>query len=166
MLGDSLLVAPVFTSGGTVDFYLPAGRWTHFLTGQIVEGSRWVHERHDTLSLPLLARPNSIIAAGAIDDRPDTDFAGGVTCHVFELQEGAALTARVPALKGETALTVEVSRWGKAIRIEAYGATQPWRVLLRGVPAVRTVEGGEAHEDSLGTLLVPSDGANAITARL
>jgi len=166
MLGDCLLVAPVFTPDGTVDFYLPAGRWTHFLTGQVVEGSRWVHERHDILSLPLLARPNSIIAAGAIDDRPDTDFADGVTFHLFEIQDGAALTARVPTLKGETALTVEVSRWGKAIRIEARGATQPWRVLLRGVPAVRTVEGGSAQEDALGTLLIPAAGAAPLTVRL
>ena len=87
MLGDSLLVAPVFTADGTVDFYLPAGRWTHFLTGRTVEGGRWVRERHDTLSLPLLARPNSIIAVGAIDDRPDYDFVDGVTFHVFEIQE-------------------------------------------------------------------------------
>ena len=166
MLGESLLVAPVFTPDGTVDYYLPAGRWTHFLTGQIVEGGRWVRERHDTLSLPLLARPNSIIAVGAIDDRPDYDFADGVTFHVFELQDGATLVARVPTLKGETAMTVEVSRWGKAIRIEARGATQPWRVLLRGVPAVRTVEGGTAQEDALGTLLIPVAGAIPLTARL
>ena len=159
MLGDSLLVAPVFTPDGTVDFYLPAGRWTHFLTGRTVEGGRWVRERHDTLSLPLLARPNSIIAVGAIDDRPDYDFADGVTFHVFEIQDGATLTCQVPTLKGETAMTVEVTRWGKAVSVKANGATQPWRVLLRGVPAVRTVEGGAAQEDALGTLLIPSDGA-------
>ena len=94
MLGDSLLVAPVFTPDGTVDYYLPAGRWTHFLTGQVVEGGRWLRERHDTLSLPLLARPNSIIAVGATDDRPDYDFADGVTFHVFEIQDGATLTCQ------------------------------------------------------------------------
>jgi hypothetical protein len=39
-------------------------------------------------------------------------------------------------------------------------------VLLRGVPAVRTVEGGTAQEDALGTLLVPDGGATPLTARL
>ena len=29
---------------GLVDYYLPAGRWTNFLTGQVVEGGRWVRE--------------------------------------------------------------------------------------------------------------------------
>ena len=33
MLGDALLVAPIFTPDGMVDYYLPAGRWTNFLTG-------------------------------------------------------------------------------------------------------------------------------------
>ena len=44
MLGESLLVAPVFSYDGMVDYYLPAGRWTNFLTGQVVEGGRWVRE--------------------------------------------------------------------------------------------------------------------------
>jgi alpha-D-xyloside xylohydrolase len=48
MLGDALLVAPVFSPHGAVDYYLPAGRWTNFLTGQVVEGGRWVRERHGT----------------------------------------------------------------------------------------------------------------------
>ncbi len=166
MLGEGLLVAPVFTPDGTVDYYLPAGRWTHFLTGEVVEGGRWVRERHGFLSLPLLARPNSIIAVGANDQRPDYDFADGVTFHLFEIQDGATLTARVPALKGETALTLEVNRWGKAIHVTARGATRSWRVLLRGVTAVQTVEGGTAQADTLGTMLIPAAGAITLTARL
>ena len=33
MLGDSLLVAPVLSEDGGVDFFLPDGVWTHLLTG-------------------------------------------------------------------------------------------------------------------------------------
>src|SRR5690606_29771173 len=33
MLGDSLLVAPIFTEEGEVTYYLPAGKWNHLLTG-------------------------------------------------------------------------------------------------------------------------------------
>jgi len=47
LLGRSLLVAPVFTEDGTVDYYLPAGRWTNLLTGQVQEG--WRREQHDFL---------------------------------------------------------------------------------------------------------------------
>jgi alpha-D-xyloside xylohydrolase len=34
MLGESLLVAPVFTEDGQVDVYIPEGRWTHLLSGE------------------------------------------------------------------------------------------------------------------------------------
>jgi alpha-D-xyloside xylohydrolase len=166
MLGDSLLVAPVFTADGAVDYYLPAGRWTHFLTGQAIEGGRWVRERHGFLSLPLLARPNSIIAVGADDQRPDYDFADGVTLHVFELQDGATLTCRVPDLTGATALTIEATRWGKSLSIAAHGATKPWRALLRGAAGVRAIEGGVSQPDPLGALLIPAAGAGVITVRL
>lgn len=32
MLGDAVLVAPVFRKDGVCDYYLPAGQWTHLLT--------------------------------------------------------------------------------------------------------------------------------------
>jgi alpha-D-xyloside xylohydrolase len=166
MLGPDLLVAPVFTPDGIVDYYLPPGRWTHFLTGQVIEGGRWIRERHDFRSLPLLARPNSIIAVGADETRPDYDFADGVTFHVFEIQDGATLTCRVPGLTGETALTVEVTRWGKSVSVRTTGATKPWRVLLRGVAGVRSIEGGVAHEDPLGAVLIPRAGAGEVVVRL
>lgn len=64
MLGDALLVAPVFRQDGVVDYYLPAGRWTHFLSGEVVEGGGWRRDAYDFFSLPLFARPNSIIPVG------------------------------------------------------------------------------------------------------
>ena len=56
MLGEALLVAPVFSYDGMVDYYVPTGTWTNLLTGEVVEGGRWVREQHSTRSLPLLAR--------------------------------------------------------------------------------------------------------------
>ncbi len=44
MLGGSLLVAPVFRHDNVVDYYLPAGRWTHFLTGETAVGGSWRRE--------------------------------------------------------------------------------------------------------------------------
>jgi len=72
-----------------------------------------------------MARPSSIITVGANDDRPDYVFADGETLHVFEIQDGATLICRVPTFKGETAMTVEVTRWGKAVRIQTRGARRP-----------------------------------------
>jgi alpha-D-xyloside xylohydrolase len=64
MLGDSLLVAPVFSESGDVTFYLPEGRWTNWFTGEVKSGPRWVRETHGFLTLPLYAREGSIITLG------------------------------------------------------------------------------------------------------
>jgi len=166
MLGESLLVAPVFSPDGTVDMYVPVGRWTHVLSGHVIEGGRWVREQHGYLSLPLLARPNSIIPVGANDQRPDYDYAGGVTFHVFELSDGATASARVPTLAGDAAIKVEASRAGGTIRIRVQGESSVWRVLLRGINVVRSVEGGVAQPDPFGTLVIPALGARSLSVDL
>jgi alpha-D-xyloside xylohydrolase len=61
MLGPDLLVAPVFTASGEVTYYVPAGEWTRVLTGETITGPRWVTERHDVMSLPLLARAGAVL---------------------------------------------------------------------------------------------------------
>jgi len=166
MLGDSLLVAPVFSADGVVDYYLPAGRWTNFLSGAVVEGGRWMREQHGYLSLPLMARPGALIPVGANDQRPDYDYAPGVTFHLFELPDGATASARVPTPQGETALSVQARRSGSEIRVRAEGAPAAWKVLLRGIWSVQSVEGGAAEGDDLGTLVFPASGVSELTVRL
>jgi len=56
MLGSDLLVAPVFREDGEVTYYLPAGEWKQYLTGETVKGGRWITEKHGFLSLPLFER--------------------------------------------------------------------------------------------------------------
>lgn len=86
MLGDALLVTLIFSPDGVVDYHLPPDRWTNLITGQVVEGGHWLREKHDYLSLPLMARPNFIIPLGVVDNRPDYDFPDGVTFQIFELR--------------------------------------------------------------------------------
>lgn len=96
MLGDSLLVAPVFTPEGEVTFYVPEGRWTSVIDGKVYEGPRWFTETHGLTSLPLLARPNSIIAFGQ-DDRPDYDTRNPSQLRWFEPEERVEGVLRGPA---------------------------------------------------------------------
>jgi alpha-D-xyloside xylohydrolase len=65
MLGDSLIVAPIFNSEGTADFYLPEGRWRSLITGESVDGGTWRHEKHGYTSLPLYVRESTLIEHGA-----------------------------------------------------------------------------------------------------
>lgn len=108
MLGDSLLVAPVFSADGSAEFYLPSGTWTELQTGREVEGPCWLRETYDFMSIPLWARPNSVIAWGAVDDRPDYDFAEGVELKAYGLSEDVVLQGTVPNLKGDPALHYRV----------------------------------------------------------
>lgn len=63
MLGADLLVAPVFSAGGEIEFYLPAGDWTSFWDGSVVAGGRWIREQHGFESLPLYIRQGSLLAS-------------------------------------------------------------------------------------------------------
>ncbi|GLY79422.1 alpha-xylosidase [Actinoallomurus iriomotensis] len=163
MLGGDLLVAPVLSADGEIAYYVPEGTWTHVLTGEPVAGGRWVRERHGFSSVPLLARPGSVIPFGAVDDRPDYDHADGVTLHAYALPDGARVTTEVPGPNGETAATFTTTRDGDVVRVAAEGAGR-WRLLLPGVrPAAVSVEGGTTTEHEQG-LLVGSH-AGAITVR-
>ena len=102
-------MAPVFSYDGVVNYYLPAGRWTNLLNGNVVEGGRWVRETHDFMSLPLMVRPNSVIAIGNNDERPDYDYADGVTLRVYELEDGKRVIAEIPTLTGEIQTTFTCS---------------------------------------------------------
>ncbi len=166
MLGDDLLVAPIFSPGGQVDYYLPAGRWTNFLSGEVLEGERWLRERHDYLSLPLMVRPNALLPVGAVADRPDYDFTAGVTFHLFELDDGLEIVSRVPRADGEDGLIVTVGRRGHVLQVLATGSNSSWQILLRGIRAVAEVEGGAAEAGDQGMLITPTAGQSALTIRL
>jgi alpha-D-xyloside xylohydrolase len=103
MLGSDILVAPVFTESGEVEFYLPAGTWTQLLTGEKVEGGGWRRERHDFLSLPIYVRPGAVLPWGAREDRPDYDYLDGLTLRVFPGGTGTVdVTVTTPDGRAET----------------------------------------------------------------
>ena len=92
MLGESILVAPVFSEDGWVDFYVPEGKWTHLISKDVIEGPRWVKRQYDALSLPLFARPGSIIPFGGRDDRPDYEYESGTQFEAFALSPGETVS--------------------------------------------------------------------------
>lgn len=56
MLGERILVSPVFHPDGTQEFYLPEGNWVHLLDGSKAEGGKWHSGKYDYFSLPLYVR--------------------------------------------------------------------------------------------------------------
>lgn len=143
MLGDDVLVAPVFSADGEVDVYVPDGTWTSLLTGERVTGPRWVRERHGFDSLPLYVRPGAVLPVAARGERPDADWRDGLALRLFEIADGHRSVTRVPAAAGTAQF--EVSRQGRTVRVVARGTSAPWSVQ---VAPSDDGPGGEAHADA------------------
>lgn len=91
MLGQSLLVAPIFNDKGIAEYYLPkdaAGtKWVSLLDAidgrvTIREGGSWYQEPYDYLSIPLMIRPGQIIAMGSCDTDCEYDYADHATYYI------------------------------------------------------------------------------------
>lgn len=161
MLGGDLLVAPVFTEDGTVEYYLPEGTWTHVLTGERVRGPVWRRETYGFDSLPLFARPGSVVPFGANTAGAVHDWVEGVTLRVHAPADGVRVTTPVPAPDGSTAAVFRTRRDGDVLTVEAEGATGTWHVLLAGA-GVRA----EGKRTKDGVLLTASPGTAVLSTRL
>ncbi len=158
MLGGSLLVAPVFSEDGWVDYYLPEGRWTHLLSGEVQEGGRWRRAQHGFLSLGLFVRDNTVLALGATDARPDYEYADDVTIHVYELADGAEATCRVTDTKGAERAEFKIRRQGN--RYEAQvgsGQVGRWSLAVGGAFA-------SAGQPAVSSMRVVATGHSAVIA--
>ena len=128
MLGANLLVAPVMHADSHVDYYLPAGVWTNLLSGEKAVGDTWRRETHGFLSLPLMARPNSVIPMGANEERPDYDYCDGLELHVFEPEEGEIEVA-VPDLNGNVAARYVVRTSNGATTVDT-DCQKPYKLIV------------------------------------
>ncbi|MET9592665.1 alpha-xylosidase [Streptomyces sp. NPDC006516] len=134
MLGPDLLVAPVFTEDGEVEYYVPEGTWTSLLTGERVTGPAWRRETHGFDSLPLLVRHGAVLPWGADDQRPDGNWLEDLTLRVFGASDEERLVT-VPDLTGADAACFRVVAEGSGVRVTAEGTGRPFRVSLEGTGA-------------------------------
>jgi hypothetical protein len=72
MLGDEMLVAPIYEPGGKRSVYLPRGIWTNLETNEVFQGKRTIAV--ETKSLPVFARNGSIVPLNS---------AVGIDLHYF-----------------------------------------------------------------------------------
>lgn len=61
LLGPDLLVAPVLSASGEVEYYLPEGGWTNWFTREAVEGGVWRREQHGFDTVPLWIRGGAVV---------------------------------------------------------------------------------------------------------
>ncbi|MDH2897278.1 alpha-xylosidase [Rahnella variigena] len=156
MLGDDLLVAPVFSEEGDVDFYLPQGRWTHLLSNEVAEGSRWHSQQHGFDSLPLYVRPNTLLALGSNDQKPDYDYSQQTEFHLFELEDGAVAESAITDLNGKTVFNLKAERRDGVITVTQEGQAAGWTLCLRNLSTVGEISGAHQKAGSQGVVLTPA----------
>lgn len=88
MLGDSLLVAPVFNEEGIAEYYLPEGGWVNFFTGEYAPGGQWRREKHGYLSIPLWVKAGSRIAMAPGNRKAEVVEDKDVVWKCFDGPEG------------------------------------------------------------------------------
>ena len=155
MLGESILVAPVFNENGDADYYLPKGKWTHLLSNEERDGEKWYSESYDFFSLPLFVRENTILPIGNERSKPDYDYGSDVTLNVFNLSESASCT--VFDIEGEQIFTVNGARNGNTITFSFDKLPKNVKILLRNITTVSSTTGATAATCNLGTLLTVTD---------
>jgi alpha-D-xyloside xylohydrolase len=112
MLGDSLLVAPVMSSDGVKQFYLPDGEWTNLLSGEKLNGPAWHEQKFDYFGMPLFVRPRAVLALGTRDDRADYEYQDHFELAGFGAAPGQRVMVYSPThgrTSGRQPITVEWS---------------------------------------------------------
>ena len=156
MLGDSLLVAPIFNEEGMADYYLPQGNWTNFFTGEVKQGGCWVQEKHDYLSIPLMVKEGSVIALGAHDDKPDYDYGDGVELRVYALKDGISAETVVYGMDQSAEIKACVLKSGDKITVDVE-SKRPCKVRLVNVKA-QNCTGAAYGVDGSDTVLTDVSG--------
>jgi len=128
MLGDNLLVAPVFNDRGETATYLPEGIWTNWFTNEKTSGGKYINAKCDYFSLPLWVKPNSIIAVGKENSTVDYDYEDKPTLHVFELENAEAV---IYNKNGEEKFRVNLSKQNNKIILTVNGESNGFKLLFR-----------------------------------
>ena len=161
MLGDNLLVAPIFNEEGIAQYYLPEGTWTNYLTGETAIGECWRKEKHDYLSIPLWVRENSIVATGINHERIDYEFAYNLEMKVFALQDKAETTVYQ---KEEEVLTLTLEKDGQKINGKVQGKSG-CKVRLVDC-AVTNVTGAKMERDGADTIIMAEGSGKAFVCEV
>ena len=161
MLGDSLLVAPIFNDRGEAYYYLPEGTWTNYLTGETVEGGVWRKEHHDYMSIPLWARENTILPVNYGLKHAADSYKEGLELKVIGLKDQAETTVYEDQ---KEILQVSVAKDGGKISVKAAGDQA---FTLRFVNCtIKNVQGAEFTQSGTDSIVTVTDPSKEIICEL
>lgn len=157
MLGDNLLVAPIFNDQSIAEYYLPKGTWTNFFTGEVKEGGCWINEKHSYLSIPLMVKENSIVILGSCDEKPDYDYGDNAEIRIYALKDGALAKSVVYGMDQKEEISITAKKSGKEIYLSVVSGKN------YSIRLVNTDASGEgASKDGNDTIITLSGNAELI----
>ncbi|WP_058308398.1 alpha-xylosidase [Gracilibacillus massiliensis] len=146
MLGDSILVAPVFNEDGIGSFYLPKGKWTHLLTGEEREGGIWIKEYYDYFSLPLFVKPNSILPLGKKDDNAVYDYLEGITFRIYGIDDSGSARRDLVDAEGDIKANVTVERMDHTLSVKTNIRKDQYQIEVVGK---KTIPSGSSSNETV-----------------
>ncbi|MDT8718614.1 alpha-xylosidase [Clostridium sp. 19966] len=158
MLGDSILVAPIFNERGEVNYYLPEGTWTNLLSGKEVEGGRYSKETHNYFNLPVMVKENSIIPMGAFEKSFEYDYVKGATLRLYKVSDAKCVI--YDKLAGK-ALEVHAYNKDNELVVEFDREVQDVSILLVNVKGIESADAAFSETEE-GTLVKLSGTAKAV----
>lgn len=114
-------------------------------------GGTWYDEPCGYLNIPVFVKENSLIAVGNVKDRPDYDYADGVTVKAYALQDGRETETVVYGMNQEKETVVAVKKEKSSIHISVQ-AEKPCRIVLVH-EQVREVQGAEWEMQEEGCVI-------------
>ncbi|MDC3415833.1 alpha-xylosidase [Aquibacillus salsiterrae] len=166
MLGESILVAPIFNEEGIGSYYLPKGKWTHLLSGEIVEGGTWRKEYYNYRSLPLFVKENTVLPLGAVHNKPNYDYADEVTFRVYSLHDGKEIRTIINDVNGELAGSILIARQGGQILVSADMNNKAYYIVLNGLSSIKSTTSGTWSKESGGVRITPDPSIESFTITL
>ena len=167
LLGDELLVAPVFTPESRVTVYLPRGRWTDFWTDETHHGPTMLRLTVPLDATPMFVRENSLLPLAPVVQHVDERPADPLTVEAYATSD-AAFTVR----GDEGGTDLRVRRAGAELEFEASAAPVTYVVRFHGCAAAEAAAADgspvprAASEDDLGARLQGwTDGRGAVVVK-
>jgi alpha-D-xyloside xylohydrolase len=155
MLGDSLLVAPVFRNDSLAEYYLPVGRWTDLLSNEVLMGGRWIRRPLGFMQIPLFVRENSIVPLSTDESDPSWLLNDELTLHLFRISEKAQVAIKVHSSDGAGASSFTCQRNGSDYVLTCDGRATNVRACFRdwSRSAALIANGKILDESSQGVLV-------------
>lgn len=142
MLGEKLLVAPIFNDRGEAEYYLPRGNWTNYLTGEVCEGGTFRKECHGYLSIPLWVRENTILASNRKTLHASDDYGKDLEFAVYALGDEAKT---VVYRNGESIAVCQAKKQADEIVVCIENAcTCKVRFVNEKITSAKAVQGAES----------------------